>query len=58
MMTHYAFVAKMKRNTPNKIYFALSTLGVIMTKTNVSNTKFVESQFSKAYLHGKCIKKM
>merc|ERR1719215_1067440 len=25
--------------------------GVIMTKTNVSNTKFVESQFSKAYLH-------
>jgi uncharacterized protein YjbI with pentapeptide repeats len=26
--------------------------GVIMTKTDVSNAKFVESQFSKAYLHG------
>jgi len=25
--------------------------GVIMTKTNVSKTKFVEAQFSKAYLH-------
>mmetsp|Transcript_15784 Transcript_15784/g.22452 ORF Transcript_15784/g.22452 Transcript_15784/m.22452 type:complete len:266 (+) Transcript_15784:61-858(+) len=25
--------------------------GVIMTKTDVSNTKFVEAQFSKAYLH-------
>lgn len=25
--------------------------GVIMTKTNLSNAKFVESQFSKAYLH-------
>jgi len=58
MITHYPFVAKMKPNISNKIYFVLPTLGVIMTKTNVSNTKFVESQFSKAYLHGKCINKM
>ena len=27
--------------------------GVIMDKTDVSKAKFVESQFSKAYLHGK-----
>lgn len=28
--------------------------GVIMTDTDVSNAKFVESQFSKGYLHGAC----
>ena len=28
--------------------------GVIMTKTNVSNAKFVETQFSKGYLKGGC----
>jgi uncharacterized protein YjbI with pentapeptide repeats len=27
--------------------------GVIMDKTDVSKAKFVESQFSKAYLHGR-----
>ena len=26
--------------------------GVIMTKTNVSNTKFIETYFSKGYLQG------
>jgi uncharacterized protein YjbI with pentapeptide repeats len=28
--------------------------GVIMTDTDVSKAKFVESQFSKGYLHGAC----
>ena len=27
--------------------------GVIMTKTDLTNAKFVEAQFSKGYLHGK-----
>jgi uncharacterized protein YjbI with pentapeptide repeats len=27
--------------------------GVIMSKTDLSNVKFTESQFSKAYMHGK-----
>jgi uncharacterized protein YjbI with pentapeptide repeats len=27
--------------------------GVIMSKTDVSKTKFTESQFSKGYMHGK-----
>ncbi len=29
--------------------------GVIMKETDVSNTKFVEAQFSKGYLQGMCV---
>ena len=37
---------------PDKDASGFDLSGVIMTKTNVSNTKFVESYFSKGYLHG------
>lgn len=39
---------------PGKDASGFDLSGVIMTDTDVSNAKFVESYFSKGYLHGTC----